>query len=158
MNQSLMKYQKMTENTQNSGNRLRPFTGYKIICPVLILLCLVITSAIAGVRPAAAEVTGSGTEDEPWLVSTWSDLCEKLQLQSGGWIRLTADVTYGQGEGDYAWERLLVYNAAVTLDLNGHTIDRGLKDARAEYHGYVIRVESGGNLTLTDSSTAKTGK
>ena len=45
----------------------------------------------------------------------------------------------------------------VTLDLNGHTIDRGLKDKPAENEGEVINVYSGGKLTLTDSSKAKTG-
>ncbi|MBE5902352.1 MAG: hypothetical protein E7280_10675 [Lachnospiraceae bacterium] len=44
----------------------------------------------------------------------------------------------------------------VTLDLNGHTIDRGLGGETAASNGYVIEVQ--GNLTLTDGSTAKNGK
>ncbi|MCR5331243.1 MAG: hypothetical protein K6E62_08655 [Lachnospiraceae bacterium] len=44
----------------------------------------------------------------------------------------------------------------VTLDLNGHTIDRGLKNNSPAKNGNVITVS--GNLTLTDSSTYSTGK
>ena len=43
----------------------------------------------------------------------------------------------------------------VTLDLAGFTVDRGISDFRT--NGNVITI-SGGNLTLTDSSTGKTGK
>ena len=44
----------------------------------------------------------------------------------------------------------------VTLDLNGHTIDRGLADEDARPNGHVIAVN--GNLTLIDSSTGHIGK
>ena len=44
----------------------------------------------------------------------------------------------------------------VTLDLNGHTIDRGLAGKSAVDRGYVIYTE--GTLTLTDNSAGKTGK
>ncbi len=44
----------------------------------------------------------------------------------------------------------------VTLDLNDHTIDRGLAGGTAASNGYVIKVQ--GDLTLTDGSTAKNGK
>ena len=50
---------------------------------------------------------------------------------------------------------LTISSGTVTLDLNGHTIDRGITNYRE--NGNVITI-SGGNLTLTDSSTGKTGK
>jgi len=67
-------------------------------------------------------------------------------------ITLTGDVT--ADEGDTA----LVIPAGryVTLNLNGHTIDRGLTNENAKDAGNVITVN--GNLTLTDSSTDHTGK
>ena len=43
----------------------------------------------------------------------------------------------------------------ITIDLNGHTIDRGLKEATA--NGSVI-VVNGGNLTIKDGTNTNTGK
>ena len=42
----------------------------------------------------------------------------------------------------------------VTIDLNGHTLDRGLSELTS--YGIVIRVENGGTLTVKDSGTGGT--
>ena len=41
------------------------------------------------------------------------------------------------------------------IDLNGHTIDRGLKEFVGD--GHVVQIDKGGTLTITDRSEAKTG-
>ncbi len=87
----------------------------------------------------------------PTVVTTWSEL--KTAMAAGGNIKLGADVT----DPDKSSSSYLSVpeNTTVTLDLNGHTIDRGLANASAIENGYVITVR--GNLTVKDSSTAGTG-
>ena len=82
-------------------------------------------------------------------VSSWGDL--SAALQNDGSVKLTADVTAEDGHNAL----LVPAYKYVTLDLNGYTLDRGLKEKNAVEDGNVITVN--GNLTLTDSSTDKTG-
>ncbi|MCR4841924.1 MAG: hypothetical protein K5840_01535, partial [Eubacterium sp.] len=87
--------------------------------------------------------------DDVTTVSTWSELYSALQ--AGGSIQLSADVTYGEGDGNYAETALTVpYGITVTLDLNGYTIDRGLTASTTD--GYVICIDSGATATIEDSS------
>ncbi len=87
-----------------------------------------------------AEIVGRGS---------YSDVQTALNQAWGGQtVRLLKDVGLGSP--------LLIEEKKVTLDLNGHTIDRGLKEGTAS-EGFAIKVFSNGELTLTDSSEAKTG-
>ncbi len=104
------------------------------------------------------DIIGQGTQENPWQVDTWSDLCDAFQ--KGGYVKLTADVTYGEGKGANSKSDLTIPSGKeVTMDLAGHTIDRGLyrKDMTDEEaagkqvsNGYVIEVS--GNLTVIDDS------
>ncbi|MBO6302537.1 MAG: hypothetical protein J6N15_08890 [Ruminiclostridium sp.] len=92
-------------------------------------------------------VTASA-ETEFTEAATWTEL--KDALTAGGDVRLTGNVTAGNSD-----TALVVPSGkTVTLDLNGHTIDRGLKGKDAVSDN-VITVR--GNLTLTDSSTGEPG-
>ncbi len=70
-------------------------------------------------------------------------------------VKLLKDVTLSSP--------LSIDKKKITLDLNGHTIDRGLGGGDAVENGYVIKLEaseyseSSSGLTLTDCSTGKTG-
>ncbi len=87
-------------------------------------------------------------------VSTWSELY--AALQNGGGIRLTSDVEYGTGGGANASTELEVPSGVTAvLDLAGHKVDRHAGDT-AEADANLIFVH-GGNLTLDDSSSGKTG-
>ena len=79
--------------------------------------------------------------------ATWTDL--QIAFTAGGNVRLADDVT--ADNGDRALE--VPEDTYVILDLNGYTLDRGLTSPTS--CGNVITVN--GNLTLTDSSTGKTG-
>ena len=94
-----------------------------ILLPLVLLVGLLSDAARAENRSAT--------------VSTWQSL--QSALDSGGSIQLGADLS-----GDTT----LTVGAAVTLDLNGHTLTR-VSD-RSGGSGSVIRVEDGGALTLTD--------
>ena len=56
---------------------------------------------------------------------------------------------------DYG-EQIVVQNKSITIDLNGHTIKND--NTHPDYAGHAaIRVDAGGDLTITDSSSEKTG-
>ena len=86
----------------------------------------------------------------PTEVSTWTDL--QAALQKSGAVQLTKNVKHN-GSTDPAL--LVPSGKTVTLDLNGHTIDRGLSGKAGVEDGYVIMVA--GNLTVTDSSANQSG-
>ena len=87
---------------------------------------------------AADDSTASVT-----LVAQWENDTTILQglLDAGGMVTL---------DRDYTIDTSLNVTNTVILDLNGHTI-------RMTGSGSVMKVESGGNLTVKDSSAAKTG-
>ena len=98
----------------------------------------------------SADVYAPGEiESNPFVVTTWADL--KAKMAVGGYIRLDADVTDpDKTSSSYLY---VPTGKTVTLDLNGHTIDRGLTEKIN--NGYVIHVL--GTLTLNDSSNPSTG-
>ncbi len=61
------------------------------------------------------------------------------------------DGSFGSGKGFDAGGRINLPRGEVTIDLAGHTIDRGLAGAAAREGGGVLYVGSGAVLTLTDS-------
>ena len=91
------------------------------------------------------------------LTAQWGDKWHSLQVmideaRNGDTIVLTNDFTAGPDDVEY----LVASGKDITIDLNGHTIDRAVNTSvEAKDKGSVFRVE--GNLTITDSSEAKNG-
>lgn len=86
--------------------------------------------------------------------STWSALQETINnAESGDTITLTADVTASGSDKFLS----IPDGAVITIDLNGHTIDRAMKE-NGGAQGVVLQVNSGAMLTITDSSEAASGK
>ena len=80
-------------------------------------------------------------------IMTWASL--RSAMQNGGTFTLPYDITATETD-----TYLYVPNdKTVTLDLNGHTINRNL--TAAANNGHVIRVD--GTLTINDSSDSNTG-
>jgi len=94
-------------------------------------------------------VTASAATAAPQEVSTWTEL--QAALSAGGDIILTADVT----PDNPFWADALTVSSGVTatLDLNGHTVDRGYTEQG--FDGSVIKVS--GTLTVIDSDPAAGG-
>ena len=81
----------------------------------------------------------------PTRVSTWGDL--RKALKADGDVILEADVT---PENPFWAEALSVpLGVTVTLDLNGHIVDRGYREQG--FDGSVLKIQ-GGALTLIDSA------
>jgi hypothetical protein len=80
-------------------------------------------------------------------IMTWASL--KSAMQNGGTFTLPYDITATETD-TYLY---VPSGKTVTLDLNGHTINRNL--TAAANNGYVIGVD--GTLTINDSSDSNTG-
>jgi len=94
----------------------------------------------------AKEILNSGkTLRQVVAVGTWDTL--KTALAAGGCIVLDADVT--PDDPTNALSLPVPSGVTVTLDLNGHIVDRRLTEKFWSDEGSVIAVQ--GNLTITDS-------
>ena len=78
-------------------------------------------------------------------IATWADL--QNALNEGGLIKLTNDIVNGDAP------LVIPENTTVVLDLNGHTINRGMSDAEA--NGSVI--VNNGTLAIVDHSELANG-
>ena len=78
---------------------------------------------------------------------TWADLQSVIKsARNGSTIKLTQSYTALSTDSALS----IPNSRALTIDLNGFTLDRGLRDGAKE-NGYVIAVSSTGGLTLRDS-------
>ena len=87
------------------------------------------------------------TTDDIINVFTETQLRDAVML-NGANIRLMADI-------NIASEVEINNNRTVTIDLNGHTLDRGLSSAIN--YGHVLKVISGSTLTINDASGNNSG-
>lgn len=113
---------------------------------LLILVAFMLSAFIPAIKAQAAQITPKA--------KTWSALQDAINdAESDDTIILNADVTAGKTD-----TVLTVPDGSVlTLDLNGHTIDRALAEPGGNA-GSAIHVQSGAMLTVTDSSEDATGK
>ncbi len=86
-------------------------------------------------------------------MASWGDL--KTLLANG---TVTRNITLNTDYSDKESEGALTVNGTVVLNLNGHTIDRGLQDSDYMSEGYVLLVERNANLTINGSGTITGGK
>ena len=106
-----------------------------ILFALCMVLCLVPLAAFAeGETEKMQEVTDQATLFDAVAVDSSADI-----------VKLTSDITISD---------TLTIKREVTLDLNGFV----LKYQNDSQRGSVIKVESGGNLTLTDSDAEKVHK
>ena len=92
----------------------------------------------------------SDTEIRIIELNSWSALIEALAT-SEGTFTLTSDIT---AQNPRTTDTACVVTGNITLNMNGHTINRNLTDSIAK--GQVIRVLSGGSLTLNGGDSGGT--
>ena len=96
---------------------------------------------------AGLGVTEVKADDAVTTVSSWNEL--KDAISNGGNIKLGNDIVAETGNS-----AIYVRNT-VTVDLAGHTIDRGCITATQDGNTFTV---SGGNLTIKDTSAGQAGK
>ena len=103
-----------------------------------------------------SEVTGLPDGNTYYIILSninWTNIQRAINEGTTTTIRLPKDVTAGTDD-----KALVVSEGkTVSLDLKGFTLDRGLDIAAAENDGYVIKVENGGSLTLSNSTSGTSG-
>lgn len=94
-----------------------------------------------------------GAYETNLLASDWANLQSQInQASDGATIKLTKDYVAGPSDS-----RLTIAKyKEITIDLNGHKIDRNLTEAVE--HGQVIYVDKAASLTITDTSSSHAGK
>ena len=124
----------------------RLFNRALCVAVLLILTVLFISASLCTIKAQATEISP--------VINTWSALQNAIgNTKSGDTIVLNSDVT--AAESDIA---LSVPDGTVlSLDLNGHTINRNLTSPKGS-DGAVIIVQSGAALTIKDSSKGAAGK
>ena len=98
---------------------------------------------VCGALPSGALIASAATK------SVAAEEALVPAVNNGGDIKLTADINLSA-------ELNIPEGVTVSLNLNGKTLNRGLKDCVD--HGGVIRVNPGATLTVTDSSGNNAGK
>ncbi|MBQ6373872.1 MAG: hypothetical protein IJJ45_05215, partial [Clostridia bacterium] len=112
----------------------------------VLLTTVMVLSMFAGIPFPATAAEAAVT------VTDWSGLQNAMNRASAGQtIRLGADIKCTKNGGD----RIKVDGKTVTLDLNGHTLDRN-RDKQDD-DGHVIEVLGKSVLTVTDSSKGGKG-
>lgn len=101
---------------------------------------------------AAYSGSGSGTSEDPYLVTSEAQLTEVLGT-CGGYAKLTANFLNSTNVCN------IQVNTTVTLDLNGKTIENYYTSSHNHnQHSYdIFIINSGANLTITDNSSEKNG-
>ena len=107
------------------------------------LLCMMLVITMV----AGLGVTEVKADDAVTTVSSWTEL--KNAISKGGNIQLGNDIVAETGNS------AIYVSNTVTVDLAGHTIDRGC--IKATWNGNTFTV-SGGDLTIKDTSAAQAGK
>lgn len=130
----------------------RPLTG---LAPLQTTPKLVIACVLLGVCAVLASIPRVALA-ETLEVASWSDLCDALdESGTADTVKLTADI---RAAGDNETKTLCA-KRTVTLDLNGHSLDRGLVN-KDEDEGLgdvgsntsVLQVGTGANLTIKNSA------
>ena len=117
---------------------------------LLTLAMLLSLVPAMGVTASAAETgSGSGTADDPYVVTTYEELQTAMQKAGGSYVRLGKDIdTTNMNDGNgIGRANLIVVNSNVALDLNGHKVT--LLKYNTERSG-LIDVRRG-SLTIEDS-------
>ena len=115
---------------------------------LLTLAMLLSLVPAMGVTASAAD-TGSGTADDPYVVTTYEELQTAMQKAGGSYVRLGKDIdTTNMNDGNgIGRANLIVVNSNVSLDLYGHKVT--LLKYNTERSG-LIDVRRG-SLTIEDS-------
>ena len=90
---------------------------------------------------------GAQSTEDVVQVNTWEGLQDAIDGASEGEvIALGGDVVDAENKGS------IKINKKVTIDLNGHKLDRHLAPNKCEGDGHVIHILNGGELTIKDNT------
>lgn len=118
---------------------------------MLLVLVMVIGMIPFSALSASAATSGSGTETDPYVVTTYEELITLMKESGTAYIKLGCNIAPENTTNELY--TIYVFGNK-TLDLNGYSL------TRTDYNTAdtnMIEVRSGGSLTINDTSSAKTG-
>ncbi len=118
---------------------------------MLLVLVMVIGMIPFSALSASAATSGTGTETDPYVVTTYEELMTLMKESSTAYIKLGCNIAPENTTNELY--TIYVFGNK-TLDLNGYSLTR-IDYATADTS--MIEVRSGGSLTINDTSSAKTG-
>ena len=127
--------------------------------PKRLLSLFLALTMVLGMLPAmsltAFAYSGSGTEDDPYIVTDYEELRSVMQSTPDydtRYIKLGEDITNSTNVSKNALDLTSPYQTVI-LDLNGYTLKRA--ESATDWGVFMLSI---GNLTIQDSSSAGTGK
>lgn len=127
--------------------------------PKRLLSLFLALTMVLGLLPAmsltAFAYSGSGTEDDPYIVTDYEELRSVMQSTPDydtRYIKLGEDITNSTNVSKNALDLTSPYQTVI-LDLNGYTLKRA--ESATDWGVFMLSI---GNLTIQDSSSAGTGK
>ena len=115
--------------------------------------CLLLMVAIAGVCAIVSFSPKSiiASADEGTHVGDWDSFKSAVKKAGkGATIVLDADVQSGGGGSD----RIVIDGKEITIDLNGHTVDRNRTSSSSDGHVFEVKGDSKVTITSTGSTRA----
>ena len=118
---------------------------------MLLVLVMVIGMIPFSALSASAATSGTGTETDPYVVTTYEELITLMKESSTSYIKLGCNIAPENTTNELY--TIYVFGNK-TLDLNGYSLTR---TDYATADTSMIEVRAGGSLTINDTSLAKTG-
>lgn len=118
---------------------------------MLLVLVMVIGMIPFSALSASAATSGTGTETDPYVVTTYEELITLMKESSTAYIKLGCNIAPENTTNELY--TIYVFGNK-TLDLNGYSLTR---TDYATADTSMIEVRAGGSLTINDTSLAKTG-
>ena len=120
----------------------------------LLLTLVMLLSLVPAMGVTALAASGDGTKGNPFVVTTYEDWKEKMELPGNKYIKLGADIDTSTMNSGMGILEPLEVKGKKQLDLNGHTLRLFTQKSAL---GDLIEVKTS-SLTLSDSSAAQTGR
>ena len=139
------------DNRQNNrGRELMKQHRFKNFVALFLIFVLVV--GLLPIEDATVDAW-AGTSSQQQSNTVWVENWAELQAALGGngyEIKLKNNIVANSSDSG-----LVVTGSAITIDLNGHSIDRGLDQSvlSATGAGFVLKVASGASVTITGSTT-----
>ena len=126
----------------------------------IMSIVIIATLAILSI-PAAGSFHSDASPDEEFReVSSWDELRQYIGHDGGNNVKLvgsTVDAFYGYSSFTMVLERIPDQHRTITIDLNGHTINRGSEEYEEQYDQKLFYVQEDVTLIIKDTSVEKQG-
>ena len=151
-------------NRSAGGNYIHLYYTKEAVSPARALTGITIDgnsvgAVVANGGTSAADLNSGAGGDYIYMHALYSATSNPIYVTTEEELRYAVTLNDAyiimQNDINLSKEIVLENNTGVTLDLNGHTLDRGLSSAAS--YGHVLKIMSGSALTINDASGDNSG-